>query len=458
MRVLTSVLSFVFFSLLARKWGAEALGEFSTIFSIFLFLSQMPLLGLHIVIARKVAAFPETIRDQVTNALFLSLAVSIVLVFLVGILGQWLYSESMHAALWLVGLSAVFMAATSVAEAVLIGQEKMAIVAWANIAENVFRVCAGLIIIYLGFGLTPVVAAFVFARLIAIAIYLEKGKMREIFGMEFVSGDAIKGYLKQCPTFLGILFLSVVVGRFDFIVLSLMVSMKDVGMYSPPFKIYEIGLMVPSMITIVLFPVFSRFYQSAREKFDALYLNVFRFVVALGVPLVILLANSSSFLIDWIFGVEYSEASAVLQLLSLAILFVAVDQILISVTFAGHREDLEFKVLLIAGGVYLGLLFVMVSLLGYFGAAIATTAASFVKLVVRYIWIRKELKIPEAMTLFYRPAIAMIPLLLLLYFLKDINIFLLSFLALVVYFAVLFAVKGITKNQLTSFRQAMVRN
>jgi len=237
-----------------------------------------------------------------------------------------------------------------------------------------------------------------------------------------------------------------------------MVSMENVGMYSPPFKIYEIGLMVPSMLTIVLFPVFSRCYQSAREKFDALYLNVFRFTLALGLPIIILLANSSGFLIEWIFGAEYREGSMVLELLSLAILFVALDQILTSVTFAGHREDLEFKVLLIACGVYLGLMFVTVSSLGYIGAAIATTAASFVKLVIRYIWVRKELKIPEAVTLVYRPIIAVVPLLLLLYLLKDVNIFFSSFLALAVYIAVLFVVKGITINQLASFRQAMARS
>jgi O-antigen/teichoic acid export membrane protein len=248
------------------------------------------------------------------------------------------------------------------------------------------------------------------------------------------------------------------VGRIDFIVLSLMVSMKDVGMYSPPFKIYEIGLMVPSLITVVLFPAFSRCFESAREKFNALYRDMLRFVFVLGAPAVILLANASGFLIELIFGAEYSDGSGVLQLLAFTILVIALDQLLTCVTLAGHREDLEFKILVIACVVYLVLLFLMVSLLGYIGAAIATLSASLVKLVVRYFWIKKELRIPEVMHLLYRPLIAVLPLVLALYFLKDINIFLSSFLALTAYGVILFVVKGITMHDITSFRRALAEN
>lgn len=458
MRVLTAFISFVFFSLLARKWGAEALGEFSTVFSIFMFLMQIPLLGLHLLIARKVAASPETTQDQATNALLLSLAVSVVLIFTVGIWGQWAYSEGMQLALWLIALSTLFMAITSVTEAVLIGQEKMQIIALANIGESVFRVSISLILIALDFGLSSVVGTFVFARLIAIAIYYQSGVIGEVFNRESISFSHIKDYLKQCPTFFGILLLSVVIGRFDIIILSVLGTMKDVGLYSPPFKIYEIGLMIPSMITIVLFPVFSRCFQSSREKFDNLYLNLFRFILALGLPLVILLANSAGYLIGLIFGEEYIAGSEVLSILSLAILFVALDQILSCVTLASNKEGLELKVLMVACGVYLVLLFVMITFLGYIGAAVATTVASFVKLTVRYIWIRKELNIPEAVSLIYRPVISMLFLLLLLYFTKDMNIFLSSFLALITYISVLFAVKGITLNQLTSFKKSMTES
>lgn len=458
MRVGTSVISFLFFSLLARKWGAVSLGEFSTLFTVFMFLWQMPLLGLHIVISRNIAASPETAWEQATNALVLSLAVSLVMIAIVGLFGQWLYPESLHASFWLIGVSTVFMGMTSVAEAVLIGQERMQIIAWANIGENIFRVLLGLLLVLMGYGLTAVVGAFVLARLVAVGVYLKAGGLGQYVGKDYWSRDVLREFVKKCPTFFGILFLSVMVGRVDFIVLSLMVPMREVGMYSPSFKIYEIGLMVPSMVTVVIFPAFSRCFKAARGRFDGLYLNVFGFAIAFGVPLVILLANSSSFLIGVIFGEQYVEGSLALQLLAVAILFVALDQILTAVTLAAHREDLEVRILVTACSIYLALLFALIPLYSYVGAAIATVVATFVKLVVRYIWIRKALDIPGAMDRVYRPAIAIIPLILLLFFLHDLNIFLVSFLGLCVYLGVLFAVKGITKSQLLSFKQALAGN
>lgn len=458
MRVLTSVFSFIFFSVLARKWGAEALGEFSTLFSVFMFLLQLPLLGLHIVLARNIASTPESVSDETINALVLSLGVAFVMIFLVGFSGQLFYSEKLHASFWLVGVATLFMAVTAVAEAVLIGQEKMDVIARANIGENIFRVFLGAVLVFSGFGLTPVIFVFSFGRLIAVLIYLTKGKIWELARQGTLSLHQITTYLKKCPTFFGILLLSVIVGRFDFIVLSLMGTMREVGLYSPAFKVYEIGLMVPSMLAVVLFPAFSRCFEHARDRFESLYLNVFRFALALGAPLVVILANSSELLINIIFGQQYTGGSPALELLSLAILFSALDQVFAAMTLAGHREDLELKALFYSCLLYLALLFILIPVFGFMGAAITTTVISFFKMTLRYYWIKREFNIPGAGPLVFRPVIAVLPLILFLYLMRDVNILLASVLALVVYGLVLYAIKGITRSQLLAFRQVFAGN
>lgn len=456
MRLLTSIISFAFFSVLARQWGAESLGEFSTVFSIFMFLWQIPLLGLHIVIARTTATNPETLKEQATNALILSITVSILLLIVIGYLGQALYPESMHTAIWLVGVSTIFMAITSVAEAVLIGQERMHIIAWANIAENIFRVCLGVVLVLAGYGLTEVVAVFVFSRIFSVIIYIKKGNLYELFDHLSISKISLKKYLVQCPTFFGILLLSCVIGRFDFIILSLIGSMHDVGMYSPSFKIYEISLMIPSMITVVLFPVFSRFYQSDQSQYDRLYVNAFKFTFALGAPFVIILAYLSIDFIELIFGSEYVAGGAALQLLAFAVMFVALDQILTAVTLSAKREDIELKILIITSSIYIILLFTLIPILGFMGAAIATLGASFIKLVVRYIWLINVFNIPGVLHQLLRPVFAVVILCAFLVFASNYNSYLVSGMGLLIYFLILFFVKGVYSSDLNTFKNSIL--
>ncbi len=456
MRLFSAAVSFALFSLVARRWGADSLGEFSTVFTYFIFLLQLPLMGLHIVIARQVAAEPETTTEQCTNALILSFFVSILLVFLVGGVGQTLYSESMHAAFWLVGVACVPMAFTAVVEAVLIGQERMAVIAKVNIVENILRVAICIILVLLGFGITALFGAFLLARAVAVGIYWFHGGIGKIVNFNSATLYGIVDYIKQSPTFFGILLLSLVSSRFDFIFLSILGSMHDVGMYSPSFKVYEMVLMIPNVMTIVLFPVFSKFYNESREKFVKLYQIMFRVIWIVGVPVVVSMIVLSGVLIPLIFGQEYTDSAGVLQILSFAVLLIALDQLLTAVMLAGHREDLDLRVLMVSAIVFVVLLSMFIPIMGYYGAAIATLVTTCVKLLLRYYWVQKEMDMHDAVPVLYKPATAGILMGGAAYLLMSVNIVYAVLASWAVYIFLLLAIKGISKKEIRAFKEMMV--
>lgn len=444
MRIISSLLSFLLISYLARVWDVDQLGQFSTLFSIFLFLFQIPLLGLHIVLIRDVAAKPEKTKSYTSTALALSVFVSLFLALSVILIGQSIYPESMHTAIVLIAVSNLLFAVTAVIESVLIAQEKMPVVVWGTIIENLFRVACGFSIAYYGFGITPIVACFVIGRILALIVYQRLANVQRFVDIQSISTSTLQLFIRKIPTVFIILLLSAIIGRFDFILLSILGTMRDVGLYSPAFKIYEMGLMIPSMMTVVIYPTLARFFDNDRPVFNQLYIHLIRFVIILGTPVLILVAYFSTDIIQLFFGQEYLSSHIALKLLLGALLLISIDQILIAITYAAKRDDLELKVLAISSVIYLSLLFVLIPKMGFMGAAIATLTASITKLIVRYLLIAGKLHLPSLPKTLLGPILAAAVMVLLLIYSPVNNIITNTFIAVLFYSIVLVLAKGIS--------------
>ncbi len=455
MRLLTAAFSFLLFSFLARKWGAVALGEFSTIFSYFMFLLQMPFLGLHWMMSREVARDPDTVVQQTTNALLVSLSVSVVLLLATGGIGTKLYADNMSASFWLIAVACIPMAFTVVAEAVLAGQQRMQVIASVNIIENMFRVLLCMALVLFGFGVTSLFFAFLLARFLAVAAYWFRGGFRNLVKPDAASMSFVMHYVGKSPTFFAILILSAGIGRLDFIFLSFLGSMQDVGIYSPPSKIYEMGLMVPSVITIVLLPVFSRLFSESRVRFDSLIEAMFKTIFIVGLPMTILLAFLSPLIIPLIFGAEYSGGVPVLQALSFSILFIAMDQVLTVAVLTSNREDLELKILAITFIAYIVLLISLISTMGYYGAALATVLTTSFKFVVRYVLVQKVMFVPSIRKLLFKPALAGGIMFISMYLLVDTSLVLTLVTGSIVYVATLIGLKGVTMSEVQMYRNVL---
>jgi O-antigen/teichoic acid export membrane protein len=235
--------------------------------------------------------------------------------------------------------------------------------------------------------------------------------------------------------------------------------MREVGLYSAPFKIYEMGLMVPSVITLVLFPMFARAFTDSRPMFEQMYSTMFQMTFLVGLPSVVLFAAIADFVVPFIFGAEYAAGALVLQILAFAILFIAMDQVLTVVVLAGHREDLELKILAISFSVYLALLLMLIPMLGYLGAAVATLITTSFKFFLRYFWVSRVMSMPIAIQLLIKPVIAgitMVAALLITHYWLGLIAALLVAAAIYITCSVL--LKVLSREQVSGFWQMLARS
>ena len=73
---------------MARQWGAENFGDYATSLSFFQLLQQAPLLGLHLLLARDVAARPEFIHRDMATAAGLAIGIALLMALAVGATGH----------------------------------------------------------------------------------------------------------------------------------------------------------------------------------------------------------------------------------------------------------------------------------------------------------------------------------------------------------------------------------
>jgi O-antigen/teichoic acid export membrane protein len=391
MRIVAAVLSLALFWYVARARGAHELGELALLLGIFTFFQQMPLLGLHLLVARDVAGDPDAAPRLVANAAALSLAASLFLCAGVAAAGAWLYPAALSTPIGLMALALVPTSLVIVAEMFLIARQRMHLYAVISVTETGLRVAASLIALHLGAGLVALMVIFLCGRLLVALAYASTGEFARTLRAGRIDATVLAGYLRAAPILLGILLLTSTLARFDIFLLSALASLAEVGIYSAAYKVYETALLAPSVVTVVLFPVLSKLKHTRPERFESVAARCMGWLVVAGVPCALAVAVLAHPLVTLLFGDAFAPAALVLQLLIGCSVLVALDQVLALVLLVHARQDLDLAVLAVAASCYVAALLALIPAWGYVGAAAATVIAAVVQLGARLYCVRTRL-------------------------------------------------------------------
>jgi O-antigen/teichoic acid export membrane protein len=386
MRLGTAGLSFLLFWLLSHLLGSEALGAFSLLFGVYLFAQYLPLLGLYIAIVRD-AALPETDMPRlIANANAIALPTGVVVAILIGTIGTVFYPQNLHTAFWLVGLSIVPTAWTDVVEASLMGQQRMSIMATVNLGEALLRALGGGIAVAQGFGLTGVFVVFFVCRCMAMLGYVMRSGLPHA-PLRLIDQRRVRAYLHECPVFFAILVLSMLASRVDLFMLSRLVPLGEMGVYSVGTKIYEAMLMVPSVVATALYPALVGAREISINSYEKLISQAVFWALIIGLPFVIAMGILSTPLIALLFSAEFRSAASVLQWLAPATLLTALDQILACAMLSSGAQRKDLAALCLGVAVQIILIAILVSHFGITGAAAAVALAIGTRILWRLRWL-----------------------------------------------------------------------
>lgn len=169
------------------------------------------------------------------------------------------------------------------------------------------------------------------------------------------------------------------------------------GFYEQAEKIVKIVMTVVTSLGAVMIPRNSNAFE--RKDMQAIRQNIYRsvrFVLLLGIPMMIGLIAVSDNMVPWFLGDGYYKSANIMKILSVLILAIGLSNVFGLQYLIPADEDKKFTISVTCGAFTNFLLnLVLIRLFKSYGAAIATIVAEITVAVIMFCFIRKNISLRE---------------------------------------------------------------
>ena len=442
-RIVGLALSLVIIGFITRYLGKDGFGYYSVIFAFLYFFTVLADLGLYSICLRDISR-PNANETKIINnaftlrffaGLFIFCIAPLVVCFfpyakeiklgvLIGSFGFWMMSNHQV----LMGVFQKYLRMDKVAIADFIGR----------------LVQLGLVVFFIWqkFSFLFIVTAFIvgtFVNFILVFLFTKK-YIRISFDFDFVFWRSL---LKESlPLALAIIF-TVIYIKLDTIMLSLMKTPADVGIYSLSYRFLESLLFFPVMFIGLVMPLMSKYALSFRDKFKKITQESLDILLLFIVPLIIGTFFLSKKIIVLIAGKDFLLSAGVLNLLIIAggIIFLGV---LFSNMIISLKEQKKLTYIYGIGAV-INLIanFIFIPRYSYYGAAGTTILTELIVTGLMLIVLYRMLKSLPSFNSIFKYILAGLIMAIFLYYLHNWSLFILIILSSLIYFGFLYLINGI---------------
>jgi O-antigen/teichoic acid export membrane protein len=245
--------------------------------------------------------------------------------------------------------------------------------------------------------------------------------------------------------------------RIDTLLLAAMKTKYEVGLFHAVYKIAQSLMFVTESVADAIFPVFSKLSVSSRSSLDLAYEKSFKFVLLIGIPLAIFFSCFSKPTVILILGREYVEASAVLQIFGWVIALMFLNFFMEKMLISGNKQSLVATFSAIILGVNILLDVALIPRFSYVGAAIATLVSEIVLFLLSFHFVSRYISSFELSKVLVKPLVAGLGTLCLTIAFSDLNVVLGGGLIILLYLAILLAVRTFTPEEVNVLRQVLRR-
>ncbi|HEV8346822.1 MAG TPA: flippase [Vicinamibacterales bacterium] len=376
----------VLFIIAGRTLGDVEFGKFSFALALGTIFETLMDFGLHQVTIRAVARD----RSQATALLHHTLGIKLIwatgaLIALVATATILRSEWDVRLACYLLGGSLVLRSYMLTIRGVLQGLERFGWDSFVVVADRAILLVFGVIALAAGGGLRSLAIAFVLARATALALsgWMTHARLGGI-GLRF--DRTIWRELQTTALPLG--FFLVVLNLYayvDGVMLGVMRTDVETGLYTAAYRVYEGLSYAPSVIAAVLAPRLSALYGGERADRAAhrrLALLGLAGSTALALVFGVIAYRFATPLMTLLFGEDFAPAAAPFRILCLGLGFVFAIWVLHAIAISVNRERLLLTTGIVGLVVNVGLNLYLIPHDGASGAALATVAGEGVSLVV----------------------------------------------------------------------------
>jgi len=449
-KFLSTILGLITIAMITRYLGQDGFGEYTTIITFISFFAVVADLGLTL-ISTQMISIPGADENKILSNLF-SLRFVTALIFIGSapfIVLFFPYSATIKIGVLLVSMSFIFPALNQILVGLFQKKLRMDKVSIAEIVSRLILVLGTYYAIKYSHGLYGILVAMVISSLINFIFhYLFSLKFAKVtFLFDFSLWHEI---FKKCwPLAITIVF-NLIYLRADTLILSLIKSQSDVGIYGAAYRVIDVLITIPFMFAGILLPVMTLSWAEKNlDAFKKILQKSFNVMSITIIPIVIGAQFIGKEIMIFVAGDKFFQSGAVLM-----ILILAAGIIFISTVFSHAIIAIEKQKKIIWAYVFtsftalIGYL-IFIPKYSYFGAAWITIYSELFIGLTSYLLVWKYTKFVPDIKVFLKSVLASIAMSIFLYFFTNIfNLYIILFFSIIIYILSLYILKGITKEDI----------
>jgi O-antigen/teichoic acid export membrane protein len=337
-KILSTILALVGIGFITRYLGTNGFGDYSTVLAFFTFFGSIADLGLYTITAREISRPGADEKKILGNAFSLRLISSVVVFIITPLLILFLpYSHDVKMGILIASASFVFSSTYMVLNGVFQKNLAMDKVSAAEVAGKLLQIAIIILAVVKNLGFTTIILSILISMIFNFFTVLFLVNRYVPLKLQF-DFTYWKKFLKESLP-LGIsVFVIFIYFKIDTILLSILKTNTEVGIYNAAYKVIENISYVPAMIVGLIFPMFSRHIFSDKKQFAHLADETLKVFMILVVPLVIGTMFLSGGVIHLIGGAAFAQATNTLRILIFALAFIFFGGLFNNIMIASNHQ------------------------------------------------------------------------------------------------------------------------
>ncbi|MBU1039177.1 oligosaccharide flippase family protein [Patescibacteria group bacterium] len=380
------IVSFLYFTFLARLLGPSDIGKYVLALSLTTIFSVLLDLGLAQLLTRQVARDQACAGDYLKSIIGFKLSISLVVIALVVGTAHLLgYPVVTLQLVYLASLLMVLDSFTLTAYSLLRGLHVLTWESIGTVAMQLLVAILGLAVSLVSQDLRLFMVALLAASLFNMVFALYQ--IRKRFNLSLKPNFAKKDWWQLANLvwpFTLAAVLTRLYGSIDTVLLSVLSDDRAVGLYSVPYKVTYAFQFIPSAFAATLFPGFSTFFKTAKDKLGDIFVRGVVYLTALGWPISLGIAVLAPKIIDSLYP-DYHESILPLQILIMSLAFLFVTFPVGSLLPACDRQKRHTFNIALATVFNIILNLFLIPLYGAVGAAVAAWLSTLLLLVAGWL-------------------------------------------------------------------------
>lgn len=449
-KVLSTILALVAIGFITRYLGREGFGNYATVLAFLSFFAAISDLGLYYIVTREISRAGAD-EEKILGNIFSIRLLSSLAMFLLSpiIIFFFSYPKEVNEGIIIVAASLLFSSGYQILNGVFQKNLAMDRVAIAELIGKIIQVAVVILAVKANLSFAWIISSLLLNMIVSFGIvfFLAKKYVRIHLRFDF---DYWKIFLKESIPMGIATMITFAYFKMDTILLSVMKSSADVGIYNAAYKVLENITFFPAMIAGLVMPIMAHTIFTNRERFEDISNKTFKVFIVLVVPLVVGTLFLADDVIKLIGGAGFVESGQVLRILVFALAFIFFGQFFNTLLIVGNLQKRLMWTLGIAAIINIVLNLIFIPRFSYLAAAYISVITEFAVVVLTAYMSVKKLKYTPKIEKLPRIILAGVLMAIFLYLFKELNFFILAILSSAVYFILLWLFKAIETAEIIS--------